>query len=123
VNDNIIYQDNESVILLEKNGQRRSSTKRTHHLEIRYFFVTDNVKSPTGHMVADFFTKPLQGSAYKKMLKMIMNLSDNDMIDPSPQECVGNNGAADKKMIRQSKFVPMTPNGRLSCRRVANRTV
>jgi hypothetical protein len=59
--DNVIYQDNESAILLEKNGQR-SSTKRTRHLEIRYFFVTDNVKRgrsqieycPTGDMVADF---------------------------------------------------------------------
>jgi hypothetical protein len=43
VKDNIVYQDNESAILLEKNGQS-SSTKRTRHLEIRYFFVTDNAK-------------------------------------------------------------------------------
>jgi hypothetical protein len=96
VKDNVVYQDNESAILLEKNGQR-SSTKRTRHLEIRYFFVTDNVKRgrlrieycPTGDMIADFFTKPLQGSAFKKMIKMIMNISD-DVFGTSPQECVGN---------------------------------
>ena len=91
----MVLQDNESAILLEKNG-RRSSSKRTRHIEIRYFFVTDNVKRgrmriehcPTGDMVADFFTKPLQGAAFKKMLKSIMNISD-DLIVSSPQECVG----------------------------------
>jgi Reverse transcriptase (RNA-dependent DNA polymerase) len=95
VADNILYQDNESAILLEKNGQK-SSTKRTRHIEIRYFFVTDNVKRgrlrieycPTGDMIADFFTKPLQGSAFRKMVKTIMNISD-DIIDTPSQECVG----------------------------------
>jgi hypothetical protein len=36
VGNNIVYQDNESAILVEKNGQR-SSSKRTRHLEIWYF--------------------------------------------------------------------------------------
>jgi hypothetical protein len=36
VTDKIIYQDNQSTILLEKNGTK-SSGKRTHHLDIRYF--------------------------------------------------------------------------------------
>jgi len=96
VQDNLLYQDNESAILLEKNG-RRSSSKRTRHLEARYFFVTDNVKRkritihhcPTGDMIADFFTKPLQGATFRKLLKMVLNLSD-DEIDQPPQECVGN---------------------------------
>jgi hypothetical protein len=34
----IIHQDNKSAILLEENG-RASSSKRTRHLNIRYFFV------------------------------------------------------------------------------------
>ena len=42
VNDSIIYQDNQSAILMEKNG-RASSSKRTRHINIRYFFVTDRV--------------------------------------------------------------------------------
>ena len=33
VSDNILYQDNKSAILLEKNG-RASSSKRTKHIEI-----------------------------------------------------------------------------------------
>jgi hypothetical protein len=103
-------QENESAILLEKNGQR-SSSKRTRQLEIRYFFVTDNVKRwrlsiqycPTEEMIADFFTKPLQGSAFRKMVKLIMNIGDDMMLDPSPQECVDNNGAAvDQQMEAKS---------------------
>ena len=33
--DTIIYQDNKSTILLEKNG-KKSSSKRTKHIAIRY---------------------------------------------------------------------------------------
>jgi hypothetical protein len=40
VHENILHQDNQSVILLEKNGKAFSS-KRTKHIYIRFFFVTD----------------------------------------------------------------------------------
>ena len=40
INDCIVYQDNKSAILLEQNGQA-SSSKRTRHINIRYYFVTD----------------------------------------------------------------------------------
>ena len=36
VNENIIYQDNQSAMLLERNG-KASSGKRTKHINIRYF--------------------------------------------------------------------------------------
>jgi len=36
VTDRIVYHDNQSAILLEKNG-RASSGKRTQHIKIRYF--------------------------------------------------------------------------------------
>jgi hypothetical protein len=102
--DNIILQDNESAILLEKNG-RQSSTKRTRHLEIRYFFVTDNVNRkritiehcPTGDMTGDYFTKPVQGSLFKKHVKTILNLGD-EAFKSSPQECVGRDGTDPKEM-------------------------
>ena len=42
VRDNIVYQDNQSAMLLEKNG-RKSSTKNTRHMDIRYFFITDTL--------------------------------------------------------------------------------
>jgi hypothetical protein len=44
VSDNVVYQDNQSAMLLENNGQM-SSNKQTRHIDIRYFFVTDNVKN------------------------------------------------------------------------------
>ena len=62
-----IYQENKSTILLAENG--RASSRRTQHLNVRYYFITDQIKK--GHvkvafctmqeMMMDFFTKPLQG--------------------------------------------------------------
>ena len=74
VKETFVYQDNMSLMLLEKNG-RSSSSKRTRHMNIRFFFVKDQVASkeirieycPTKEMVADFFTKPLQGSQFYKL--------------------------------------------------------
>ena len=38
----ILYQDNKSCILLKNNG-RASSSKRTKHMNVRYFFITDQI--------------------------------------------------------------------------------
>jgi hypothetical protein len=42
-------------------------------------------------MVADFFTKPLQGSLFQKLCKVILNLPDDIKLDnvTVSQECVG----------------------------------
>ena len=77
----VLYQDNQSAILLEKNG-RESSSKRTRHINIRYYFIKDNIKRkeltveycPTDDMLADFFTKPLQGEKFRKFRRRIMHL-------------------------------------------------
>jgi hypothetical protein len=42
VQENILFQDNKSSILLEKNG-KASSSKCTKHVNIRYFFITNQV--------------------------------------------------------------------------------
>jgi len=34
---------------------------------------------PTENMLADFFTKPLQGSAFRKMQDIILNLPSNQI--------------------------------------------
>jgi hypothetical protein len=44
VKDNVLFQDKKSSILLEKNG-KASNSKRTKHINIRYFFITDRVKT------------------------------------------------------------------------------
>ena len=72
IEKNILYQDNQSAILLETNG-RKSAGKQSRALNIRYFFVTDQVEKgnlviehcPTDAMTGDFFTKPLQGQKFK----------------------------------------------------------
>jgi hypothetical protein len=58
VQDNVLFQDNKSYTLLENNGKAWSS-KRTKHINIRYFFITDRVSKeevsvvccPTGDMI------------------------------------------------------------------------
>jgi hypothetical protein len=79
VNDNVIFQDNKSTMLLERNG-KASSSKRTKHINVRYFFITDRISKgevrvewcPTAEMVADFMTKPLQGGTFKRFRDLIM---------------------------------------------------
>ena len=79
VRKNIIYQDNKSAILLEKNG-RKSAGKRSRALNIRYFFITDQIEKGnviidycgTDNMIGDYMTKPLQGEKFKKFRKMIL---------------------------------------------------
>ena len=77
----IVYQDNQSAILLEKNGNK-SKGKRSKHINVRYFFVKDRIKNgemsvewcPTGEMLGDFFTKPLQGEKFRQFRKLILNV-------------------------------------------------
>ncbi len=81
VSDSILFQDNMSAILLEKNG-RASASKRSRHMNIRYFFIADQAKSgelrieycPTEEMLGDFFTKPLQGGQFYILRDDIMNI-------------------------------------------------
>ena len=84
VKENILFQDNKSAILLESNG-KKSAGKRSRHLNIRMFFVTDQQEKghikieycPTDQMTADYMTKPLHGSKFKQFRKEIMNLPAN----------------------------------------------
>jgi hypothetical protein len=71
-NRNIILQGNKSSVLLETNG-KASSGKRTRHINIRYFGITDQVDKkevkfimwiPREDMVADYLKKTLQGAEF-----------------------------------------------------------
>ena len=82
-----IYQDNESTIKMERNG-RNFCTGNSRHIDILYFFVHDCVKTgeinvvhcPTERIVADFFTKPLQGQAFHPFRSAIMGYDMKDLI-------------------------------------------
>jgi len=77
--NNIIFQDNQSAIKMEKNG-RNSCTGNSRHIDIRYFFVKDRVDNgevqveycPTLLMIADFFTKALMGRRFRELRNVIM---------------------------------------------------
>ena len=77
-----MFQDNKSAILLENNG-KRSAGKRSRALNVRYFFLTDQVEKgnlsieycPTDLMWADFMTKPLQGEKFRKFRDEILGIS------------------------------------------------
>ena len=80
--DVTIEQDNTSTIQLARNGWK-SSSKRTKHINVRYFYITDRLKAgdisrvvykPTGDMESDYLTKALQGKAFHAHRKTIMGL-------------------------------------------------
>jgi hypothetical protein len=83
----ILNQDNQSTIKLSDNG-KASSGKGTRHINIRYFFITDRIARkevaiqycPTKEMVADYFTKPLQGALFYKFRDQIMGVVPMDTI-------------------------------------------
>ena len=89
IDSNILEQDNKSAILLENNGIM-SSSQTTRHIRIRYFFINDRVKAgdvevrhcPTNLMIADFLTKPLQGSKFIEFRDAIMGITLINSFDP-----------------------------------------
>ena len=90
VRENTVFQDNQSAILLEKNG-KCSSSRRMRHINIRYFFVMDHIQSkkvvveycPTDEMLADMFTKLLQGVAFRHFRSAVLNLPNTDKFCPT----------------------------------------
>jgi hypothetical protein len=66
----ILQQDNMSAIALAEKGY--SSSDKTRHINIRYFFIRDRIVSgeievvhePTDTMLADMLTKPLVGARF-----------------------------------------------------------
>jgi hypothetical protein len=72
IEQGIIHQDNQAAIRLAETG--RSTSPRTRHIKIRYFFLKQFLDSgelqvvfcPTDKMIADILTKPLQGECFAK---------------------------------------------------------
>ena len=92
IKQNILFQDNESAIKMEING-RNSCTGNSRHIEIKHFWVKDRVDKkeievrycPTRMMLADYFTKALQGSLFRLFRDIIMGYThiDTILLDPS----------------------------------------
>jgi hypothetical protein len=115
VEASILNHDNLSEILNKKN-RRASSRKGTKHINLQYFFIKDRISSgestvkhcPATEMLEDHFTKPLQGTMFRKFRSEIqgipIDMCDADLgwdrpcmkneqkevgASPSPQGCVG----------------------------------
>jgi hypothetical protein len=73
-----VYQDNLSTIAMVHNGAPTSH--RTRHINIRFFFTKDLEERkeirlehcPSEGMLADFFTKPLQGGLFLRLRDRIL---------------------------------------------------
>jgi hypothetical protein len=78
-----VFQDNLSTLKLIEHG--RPASERTRHVAVRFFFIKDRVDSkeirveycPTGDMIADVLTKPLQGSQFFKLRSLLLNTPGN----------------------------------------------
>ena len=89
IKNNVIYQDNQSKIFMEKNG-RNSCTGSSRLIHIRYFFVKDRIEEgdmrveycPTHLLLADLFTKPLMGENFRKLRSVIMGYTS--IFEPDP---------------------------------------
>jgi hypothetical protein len=103
LSENILFQDNKSAMKMLMNG-RRSSGQKSKHIDARYFWIKDRLEKegidmkycPTEKMIADFFTKPLQGKLFRKIRDIILgykHISSLDEIDEctSNEERVGSN--------------------------------
>ena len=106
VEDLDFLQDNMRTMLMENNS-KKSSTKCTNHIRVRYFFLNDIIENGelylkycmTGEIYKDFFTKPLQVERLLRLRDNIQgiprNTPDVDLICPRAlakfisQECHG----------------------------------
>ena len=86
IHDNVVYQDNQSVSRLEKNG-RRSNSKITSYINIRYYFITDRIINheafvkfcPTFDIIGDYFTKVLQVSQFCQFRIIVLGIHKDNI--------------------------------------------
>jgi len=71
----VIGQDNQSTIQMVTESNKESM--RTRHINVRYFWLRERVKNkeltlmyvPTGNMLADILTKPMQGNLFRSFVR------------------------------------------------------
>lgn len=129
---NKLAQDNQSAMKMERNG-KDSCSSNSKHIAIKYFWVTDRIKNgnievvycPTTQMIADYFTKPLQGALFHTLRRVIMGWDHISTVfnqETSFKERVGNteetenmvNAAPKTKKVKLTyKEAVMKQNGRV----------
>jgi hypothetical protein len=98
VKDTIVYQDNMSMLKLAENGLA-SAGKQSRHLNIKYFFVTDLIRTkqvsvqycPSDEeILADYMSKPLTGRKFHRDRALLMNL-------PTDHSYLGHRSVLDRR--------------------------
>jgi len=112
----MFYQDNQSAIRFAKNGMA-SARKNSKHIDVRYFFLKDRLENNgyvvehcrTTKMIADFFTKPLQGSLFRIMRDVVMGQKDTEVLEhfESDKETEKDINGHTQNEERVGKQVPM----------------
>lgn len=82
VRNAILNQDNMAAMQMEMNGFL-SRGKKSRHVDIRFFFIKDRVERGeidigfcgTDDIIADYLTKPLQGSKFFRFRDAILGIS------------------------------------------------
>jgi hypothetical protein len=82
---------------MAKNGHASSSKRKT-HINIRYFFVSDRIASDefvmqycvTKEIIADIFTKLLQGNLFLKSRNIIMSVASSVQSNPDHMSVLEN---------------------------------
>jgi hypothetical protein len=105
-----MYQDNQSTMRLAEN-RKASSGKRTRHINIRYFFITDRIAKkvvaiqycPTKQRVADYLTKALQGALFYKFRDQILGVVPMDMINGDQRSVLDADGIFKGNIVSPSK--------------------
>ena len=86
IHNNVIYHEIQRVIRIEKNGKRFSS-KRTRHINIRYYFITDRIIKqeayvefcPTLEMIGGYLTKVLQRCQFRQFRNILLGIHEDDI--------------------------------------------
>ena len=100
---------------IESNGQR-SCGEKSRHIDIRYFIINDIIKRedielvhcPTERMIADYYTKPLQGSLFRKIRDKLMGLTpfpEEERVGLNEGASVGLNEGASSKLDNKMSIV------------------
>jgi hypothetical protein len=84
INEYVVYQDNMSALLLEKNG-RVLSSRHAKHIKAKCFLIKDYYDAgkidvrfcSTDKMWAEVLTKPLQGQKFRDMRAFLQNCPQN----------------------------------------------
>jgi len=114
----IVYQDNQSTMKFLMNG-RKSCGKQSRHENIRFFWIADRLRihgmkveyCPTSVMLADFYSKPLQGGLFKRTRDVVMGLQPISILyDDNTKQCEKSTSDDDheQKEIIEGKLFTLT---------------